>query len=430
VKGLWCFDFVKREFAPLKPLLAQLGVKLLRVPARGLRLNPLQVPKHVSPSDWAPRIADVFVQTLQLPARATKLLHLKIMELYHEFGIMVGSQNYPTVFDLRHAVASDPDANHQARSAVVDSIDPVLMSIGKVLAYRIGWTGLLAQCHLVFELGGVSEVDKDLLLSSLLLPEFVSRVAQGISNPKMDLWICCDEAARLVSGSQAGGIVDLIGQVRGTGIGLDLSIQSADVVSSVLSNTANKFVGRVTSATDLNAIGAAMGLGSEQRRWMSLNLRPGMFVGQFGDGDRRPFVFKTPWLRLDGATGEEADTDAPDDLAALETVVAEEFIEWLPTKSAAECRPTTREPGRSQSDADVRYLQAVISNPGTPSSALPKLARMSPKRAQRIRRRLVEQGFLREHRVATGKRGRSAIVLEPLERALEIVRVSRREGGA
>ena len=181
------------------------------------------------------------------------------------------------------------------------------MSIGKVLAYRIGWTDLLAQRALVFELGGVSEVDKDLLLSCLLLPEFVSRVARGVSNPAMDLWICCDEAARLVSsGGQAGGIVDLIGQIRGTGIGLDLAVQSADVVRSVLSNTANKFVGRVTNAMDLNAIGAAMGLGSEQRQWISLNLRPGMFVGQFGDGDRRPFVYRAPRMRLDSVGGPEA----------------------------------------------------------------------------------------------------------------------------
>ena len=67
----------------------------------------------------------------------------------------------------------------------------------------------------------------------------------------------------------------------------------------MLSNTANKFVGRVTNATDLNAIGAAMALSPEQRQWMSLNLRPGMFVGQLGEGEwRRPFVFTIPLLQL------------------------------------------------------------------------------------------------------------------------------------
>ena len=428
VKGLWCFDFVKQEFAPLKPRLAQMGINLLRVPARKIRLNPLQIPKHVFPSDWAPRIADVFVQTLQLPARATKLLHLKILELYHERDVMAGSQDFPTVFDLRHAVASDPDANHQAKSAIVDSIDPVLMSIGNVLAYRIGWTGLLAQRHIVFELGGVSEVDKDLLLNCLLLPEFVSRVAQGISNPDMDLLVVCDEAGRLVSSkNQGGAMADLISQIRGTGIGLDLSIQSVDVVNSVLSNTANKFVGRITNASDLDVIGRAMGIGSAERKWMSLNLTPGMFVGQFGEGDRRPFVYKVPRIHLDSVGNREEGTDDLEELMDLETVAADEFINWLPPKPAAKYRSPAPASEKDHSDAELRYIEAVINNPGTPSSALAKLARVGPQRAQKIRRRLVDLGYLREHSVSTGKRGRAAIVLEPLEPALQLARDARGE---
>ena len=228
VKGLWCFDFVKREFAVLKPGLAKSGVNLLVVPAREIRLNPLQCPECVVPTDWAPRIADALVQILQLPGRATKLLHLSILKLYRGFGIFDGSQHFPTLFELREEIAADSEANHQAKQAVVDSLDPVLMSIGDALRYRVGWkTQDLAKRHIVFELGGTAEVDKNLILNSLVLPEFTSRVARGISNPVMDLWICCDEAARMVSStSQAGGISDLIVLVRGTGIGLDLSIHS------------------------------------------------------------------------------------------------------------------------------------------------------------------------------------------------------------
>ena len=61
----------------------------------------------------------------------------------------------------------------------------------------------MAKHRILFELDGVGEVEKDLLLTSLLLSEFTSRVAQGVSNQKMNLWICCDEAARLVSASNA-----------------------------------------------------------------------------------------------------------------------------------------------------------------------------------------------------------------------------------
>jgi hypothetical protein len=114
----------------------------------------------------------------------------------------------------------------------------------------------------------------------------------------MDLFINCDEAARLI-GSSDSSISDLIGVIRGTGIGLDLSLQSAQVSKSVLSNTPNKFLGRVNSYADLEAIGSSMGLTRDQRQWISRNLVPGMFVGQLGQGKwRHPFVFRIPNLNF------------------------------------------------------------------------------------------------------------------------------------
>ncbi len=132
-----------------------------------------------------------------------------------------------------------------------------------------------------------------------------------ISNPRMQLWICCDEAARLVSSSDTS-LSDLIGVVRGSGIGLLLSLQSAEVSRSILSNTPNKFIGRMTNYSDLEVIGSSMGLTREQKHWISKNLVPGMFVGQLGQGNwRHPFVFRIPKMNLkrpeqDHHAGQEA----------------------------------------------------------------------------------------------------------------------------
>ncbi len=426
VEGCWWFDFVKREFSVLKLPLARLGVNLMIVPARELRLNPLQCPKGVTPIDWAPRFADALVGVFDLPAAATKLVHRCVLELYHRHDILAGSRHFPTMFELRNAIA-ESDGHPQAKRAVVDALDPTLMSMGSVFAYRIGWkTCDLARKHLVFELGGVAEVDKDLILNTLVLSEFASRVAQGISNPAMDLWICCDEAARLVSARRrSGAIASLIGSVRGTGIGLDLSVLSGDIAPAVLSNTANKFLGRCTSATDVDLMAGAMGLTQEQRRWVSMNLRPGLFVGQIGEGDwRQPFVVEIPWMRPGSFTSAEdgGSVSGLEELMALPVAVADEFIGWQRTgRTATDRSPAAATGNGGVSDVELRYIQAVIHNPGAPSSMLPKLARISPKRAQKTRSRLVELGYFREHKVSTGKRGRTAIVLEPLEPALQAV---------
>jgi hypothetical protein len=299
VNGLWLFDFRKREFGLLAPYLERVGVKLNVVPARKLCLNPLQVPYGTDPREYAPNIADALKRVLKLPQRAEKLLHSTILQLQAEFGVRKGSQRYPTLFDLREAVAADKRANPQARQAIVDSLDPVLLSIGDVLCYWYGWTTReLAKRHLVFEFGGISDTDKDLLVNTLILSEFMSRISQGVSNPGMDLFICVDEAARII-GSSEHSIADLISVVRGSGIGLDLSLQSADVTRSVLSNVPNRFVGRVTSHTDLEVVGSSLGLTQEQRRWITRHLVPGTFVGQLGQGAwREPFVLRIPPMRL------------------------------------------------------------------------------------------------------------------------------------
>ncbi|CAG0986290.1 hypothetical protein PHYC_02042 [Phycisphaerales bacterium] len=304
-RGLWLFDLRKSEFRRLVPLMQRWGIALLRVHARQLRLNPLQVPLWVEPRAWASAVADMLVHAMSLQSRSSKLLHALILDLYEEFqveGVRTDTRpttQFPTLFDLRQAAAGCSEAHPQAKAAIVDALDPVLLSLGPaVLGYRYGWTTHdLARRHVVFEFAGVSRADQDLLLNTLLLSEFMSRIAGGLSNAPMDLYISIDEAARLVSAANPSAVVsDMLGLVRGAGIGIDLSVQSAhDVHPAVFSNTAFKCIGRCGSATDYDALGAAMGLTPPQRQWAMQHLVPGTFVVQLGEGtNRRPFVLRVP----------------------------------------------------------------------------------------------------------------------------------------
>ena len=448
-KGAWLFDFRKREFRCLVPWFRRLGVKVIVVPARRMRLNPLEVPKGVDPFQWASRVADMLVQVFRLPPRATKLLQRTLLDLFDHFGVLAGGKKYPTLFDLRETIALDGTANPQARQAVVDALDPVLISLRGVLCYRRGWSSTdLATRTIILELDGVGEVEKDLILNSLIMPEFTARVARGVTNKKMDLWICCDEAARMVStSSTTGGINDLIGLIRGTGIGLDLSIQFADIAPAILSNTVNKFLGRCGSHADYETMASAMGLTAEQRRHLYHKLVPGMFVGQIGEGDwRHPFLFTVPYVEFakppgygqgaspfvqsmlpalaSGSAQDATVTDSGDHgieiLLALPTEAAEEFRNWRPrgwTMASGAGRQGAVSKA-SLSDAERRYLQAVVDHPAQPSSKYPSLAGIGIHQAISIRRNLVERGYLREHKVNTGRRGRASIVLEPLPAAL------------
>ena len=74
------------------------------------------------------------MQVLRLPPRAAKLLQLTIIDLFDRFAVPGGGSKYPTLFELREAIAHDDTANPQARQAAVDTMDPVSASLTGGLA--------------------------------------------------------------------------------------------------------------------------------------------------------------------------------------------------------------------------------------------------------------------------------------------------------
>ncbi len=114
------------------------------------------------------------------------------------------------------------------------------------------------------------------------------------------------------------------------------------------------------------------------------------------------------------------------DLLDLPVTAATQFASWnrdvaAPESGEAEADRGTVTATARPSHAEMRYLRAVVENPGKPSSVYPKLAQMGSRRALKIRGRLRDLGYLREHQVATGGRGRNAIVIEPLEPGRSLV---------
>ncbi len=425
VKGLWALDLRKREFRVLRPYLKRLGIDLIVVPGRSFKINPLAVPLGVDAASWAATAASMLIQVLSLAPRASKLVQTTIFHLYQKFGILDGKDLYPTLFDLFEAIKQNKAANAQSRLAILDSLDPVLSSLGpRVLAYRRGWSSHdLASMHLVFEFAGLAETDTNLLLTTTTFSEFSSRIARGVSNPKMDLWICCDEANRLCSASHEATtrISDMVGLVRGSGIGLDFSLLSTNgLASGVPSNCATKIMGRCGSAADYAATGHSMGLTAEQIEWSKLNLKPGTFVGQLGEGDwRYPFVFSIPEMKFPAHnTKNTADLDLGQ-LESLPTVFAEEFRNWgqpleIPTapESSQQTADATISSKPTLNAAEYRFLRAINESPMQPCSSYAKLAQISQKTAKSTRSRLVGQDYLREHLVQAKGRGRNSILLE------------------
>ena len=118
-------------------------------------------------------------------------------------------------------------------------------------------------------------------------------------------------------------------------------------------------------------------------------------------------------------------------LLSLETVVANEFLDWKPAWLAG----GETHSGQSESSTasalapdEMDFLEHVVCAPGKPSSHYPKMARIGTSKAVRIRRHLVGLGYLREEQINVSGRGRSSIVLFPTELGFQTLDASQRAG--
>jgi len=182
-------------------------------------------------------------------------------------------------------------------------------------------------------------------------------------------------------------------------------------------------MGRLGSHEDYQRLGADMGMNSKQLQWARLHLKPGRFVVQVAEGGwRHPFLVDVPLLKTPAVVTDAEAAKSMQVLDRLPVVPAPEFQDWDPDRVLEVCStqpiPDAKvQPEASAPDeAELRFLRAVLNHPALPSSHYAKLAGFGAKRAIAIRKELVLGGFLREHKVATGPRGRNAIVLEVTSR--------------
>jgi hypothetical protein len=279
---------------------------------------------------------------------------------------------------------------------------------------------------------GATETVKQMLLGSLLFSVFHREVERGVVNcPMPRLVVAFDDSQRLFDAGTQGGsgelapMDELAGVIRGTGISLWVLAQSAAGLSRrLVPNLGNKIIGRLGSHEDYASLGADMGLSVDQIDWARLHLQPGQFIGQVTHDWREPFAFEVPLLEFRESVSDAEAAQSVRALDSLPTVFADEFANWQPhyVVEVSDNPPAPPAPKKPILDeAAIRFIKVVLQNPGRPSSAYTRLAGLGAQQAIEIRERLVAAGFLREHRVTTGARGRQAIVLEPMPAAYDAV---------
>ena len=109
------------------------------------------------------------------------------------------------------------------------------------------------------------------------------------------------------------------------------------------------------------------------------------------------------------------DKEADESLKLLLTGIVEpayEFFEPYSLGQINDNNPSTRKgSSNSRVDIKIKILTVIAENQTLPSSEYPKLAGISPNTFQKLRRLLLEEGLISEHKLQMVGRGRSRLVL-------------------
>ncbi|HBG25842.1 MAG: hypothetical protein A2Y10_08335 [Planctomycetes bacterium GWF2_41_51] len=116
------------------------------------------------------------------------------------------------------------------------------------------------------------------------------------------------------------------------------------------------------------------------------------------------------------------DIEADESLISLKTgqvVKDSNFDELCQNYLQQDCN-FTKSPAPFLNDGELKLLKAIVVNPMQPSTDYIKFAGISPNSLAKLRVKLVQQGFIKEHRISND-RGRPSLLWEPLDKAIQIV---------
>jgi len=423
----WLFEMHKTQLRHLRPVFRALSKDLVVLQAKHLKLNPLH-PGRRDPTRHLTTCVDLLNRILDVGERGQAILWQSGYALYDKFGVWTRrSGEAPCLHDLYEYIRETTGLNAAAREAILDRLG-ALLSFGRCFAYRVGWDPVeLEKFSVVFEMRGTTEHAARMVIEPFLYAVFQDAYNRGAVNAPLSLVIVVEDGLRLFADSNSSAtkltpLDEALAATRGSGKTVWPIVQGVNSVSRpLISNLNTKIMGLMGSHDDYQLLGADMRLSPEQLLWAKRNLQPGIFVAQINQGDwREPFVLRVPELKLSTRVDDDEAARSATALDSLPTVPAKEYEHWKPHHliEVTTATPSTMPP---LTEVELRYLRLVVAEPAKPSSYYAKKGSLNGAAAAAVRVKLVTLGFLREHSVATGRRGRTSIVLEPLDKAREVI---------
>ncbi|MEM9419894.1 MAG: hypothetical protein AAGA25_12710 [Planctomycetota bacterium] len=445
LKSVWVTELYKAEMRHFLPVLKKIGINLVVIQPRNACINTLQPVGDPRAHAWI--AVDQLCRHTGMPTRARSVLYRVVMQLYREFGLLDGDVDvYPTWFDVFIRIRDNKKLNFQARDAVLDRLGGYLASQSG--AYRLAWRPEdLANIHCVFEYHAATESQKGIETSYLLRSLLTHAVQMGRVNAPFTNLCVIDDAHRFLSGGneEEGGVTpieELLSVIRGSGTSVFALVQSLSrVPRGVLANLSNRVMFRLATDADYRQLAADMNMTAEQREWAKRHLRPGLGVFTSADGPwREPILMDIPAYELPSVVTDAQVAASLKHLSHLPVKRATEFDNFSPheaitlpqppevptaksggvARRSDQSKPTKSLPAPTTvagsaspqiSGDEIAFLKAIRDHHDLPASKFRGVLGFGSDKTLRLRRTLIEKGWVKQTPVQKNAKGRASLLL-------------------
>jgi len=402
---------------------------LLAFNRRNFKWNPLQPPPGTHFTEWIQVLSDIFFQAFfpATPATASKVVFLEVLErLFARIRQAWGEESCPTLFDLHDAldehseiVKTLPGTSRERLRTCRNRIRPLLRILGPMLDCEEGYSlEALLQRPVVFELDGLMEEFQVFIVLVMLYWIFFYRL-NTVQRGLLAHVLFIDETKMVLAADRASGASAssrIVSTLREMGEAFVLADQMPSALGhSVLANVFTLISLSLSSAKDIQFMGYAMGLNSEQRQFLN-RLPVGSGIVKLADRFPDPFRIEIECfpIRKD-VTDEELDRHMAQHLTQLhfrprrDGVVIIREVEQPQASGQGEDALIPRAAVRPWDLHDKAYmvLEDIKNRPFVTTTVRFWSLHLTNYMGNRSCRQLRDLGLVQEIQIGLGRRGRA-----------------------
>lgn len=278
----------------------------------GFKFNPLIPPPGIHPRHWMAMLIDVMNSAFFGSYGVEYFLRKGIHNLFIQFGIYQGKQEYPTFVDLTKTMQKEFAKGRESlwmssvKRMLAVLIYPSLL--GDVMNIRTPQPlEKLLNKKIVFEMDNLSTVEKIFFVESFLLWIYNYRKLEG-KRGKFKHAIVIEEAHHILSGKSEAiqgkeNIIEtIIRMIREFGEGVIVIDQEPSKISnSILANTNCKICFNLGNGKDIETMAKAMSMNHEEMQSID-RLKVGHAIAKLKDRFSEPVHVSFPLINLNSKT--------------------------------------------------------------------------------------------------------------------------------